>query len=325
MMNMKINPRTTVLSAILLMFTAGPLLAQMTPAQQLTDAFVLEKEGKPARAIAELQALLDSQVLDQPGTGKAWNILGLCYEDQGQFQLSQHAFEESLRVLENLPDNIRDYATALDDFGGLYLATGQFEVARKIKNKALGLYEKVGEHGGIARANCDLAAIEFNQKQVTRGSKYLEQAGKEARVASDIEDDDRAAIASLQGWEAMLHDDFTVGVARYRQALDLWKKRHGEEHPYTGWGYLLLGDADAKAGHLTTSLGETRQSVAILDRTLGRQNPRYLLAEIAYSRVLDATGSHSEAAQIKATAEPLLNDTYRRGCGGCTISAAALH
>src|ERR1700738_2338834 len=126
----------------------------MTPAQRLTQAFVLEKEGKPVPAIAELQALLDSQALDTLSTGKAWNILGLAYEDQGEFPLSQHAYEESLRILESLPDNIRDYAIALDDFGGLYLATSQFEVAGKMKTKALGLYEKVDDHAGIVRASC---------------------------------------------------------------------------------------------------------------------------------------------------------------------------
>jgi len=305
------------------MFTVSPAFAQTTPAQALTQASILQNQGKSALAIAKVKELLSSTTLDALNTGKAWNVLGAAYEDQGEYGQSQHAFEESLRILERLPDNVRAYAAALDDFGGLYLANGEPEVAEKIKTKALGLYENTGEHGGVARVACDLAAIEFNRKQVRHGSKYLERAVKEAHVASDLDDDDRAAIASLQGWEALLHDDMTAGVARYRQALDLWRKSHGEEHPYTGWGYLLLADADAKAGHLTTALGEMRQSVVILERTVGRQNTRYLLAEIAYSRVLDATGSHSEAAQIKATAEPLLNDIYRRQCAGCTISAAS--
>jgi len=324
-MNTKINTRPGVLSSILLLLTASPLLAQMTPAQRLTQAFVLEKEGKPASAIPDLQALLDSHALDTQSIGKAWNIMGLAYQDQGEFSLSQHAYEESLRILESLPDNIQDYAMALDDFGGLYLTTGQLEIADKMKTKALGLYEKIGDHGGMARASCDLAAIAFGQKQVGSGSKYLARAAKEARAANDLDDDDRAAIASLQGWQALFNGDYTMSVARYRQALDLWKKLHGEEHPYTGWGYLLLGDADAAAGQLTTALEEMRKSVAILDRALGSQNPRYLLAEIAYSRVLDATGSHSEAAQIKAVAEPLLKDIYRGQCAGCTVSAAAFH
>jgi tetratricopeptide (TPR) repeat protein len=324
-MNTKINLRPGVLPAILLMFTVYPLLAQMTPAQRLAQAFVLEKEGKPASAIAELRALLDSQALDTLSTGKAWNILGLAYEDQGESPLSRHAYEESLRILESLPDNIRHYAMALDDFGGLYMATGQFEAADKMRAKALGIYEKVEDHGGIARASCDLATIAFSQNKVATGSRYLARAVKEARAANRLDDDDRATIASLQGWQAQFDGDFTMSVARYRQALDLWRRRHGEEHPFTGWGHLLLGDAQFEAGQLTTALGEIRQGVAVLDRTLSGQNPHYLIAELAYSRILDATGSHAEAARIKATSESLLKDVNRKQCAGCTISAAAFH
>lgn len=324
-MNTKFNARPPVWPAFLLLFTVCPLLSQMTPTQLLTQAYSLEKEGKPTPAISELQELLDSKLLDTVSTGKAWNILGLAYDDQGNFPLALHAFEESLHILENLPENIQDYAMALEDFGGLYVATGQFEVADKLRTKALGLYEKVGDHGGIARVSSDLAGTAFSQKKLGRGSKYLERAVKEARLANDLGDDDRAAIASMEGWQAQLDGDFTMSAVRYGQALDLLRKRHGEEHPYTGWGYLLLGDVHAEAGQLTTALEEMKRGIAIVDHTISRQNPRYLVAEIAYSRVLDATGSHAEAAQIKAAAEPLLKDIYRRQCAGCTVSATAFH
>jgi tetratricopeptide (TPR) repeat protein len=168
-MNAKFETRPGVLSAILLLFAACSLLAQIPPVQRLTDAFALEKEGKSAPAIVELHALLNSSSLNAFGSGKAWNILGLAYEGLGEFALSQHAYEESLRILEGLPDNIRDYAMALDDFGGLYLATGQFEVADKIRTKALGIYEKIEDHGGVARVSCDLATVAFSQKRVATG------------------------------------------------------------------------------------------------------------------------------------------------------------
>jgi len=267
-MNAKFDTHTGALSAILLLFAVGPLLAQISSANRLTEAFALEKEGKPAPAIVELRTLLDSNSLDALGSGKAWNLLGLAYEDLGEFALSQHAYEESLRILEGLPDNIRDYAMALNDFGALYVATGQLEVAEKLRSKALGLYEKVKDHGGIARSSGDLAGSAFSQKNVAMGSKYLERAVKEARLASDLDDDDRAAIASLQGWKAQLNGDVAMSIVRYRQALDLSRRSHGEEHPFTGWSYLLLGAAHAEAGQLTTGLGEMRQGLAVLDRML---------------------------------------------------------
>ncbi len=153
----KINARSRALFAILILFTAWPLLAQITPAKQLTEAFALVKEGKPAPAVVELRGLLDSNSLDADGSGKAWNILGLAYEDMGEFNLSQHAYEESLRILESLPDNLKDYAMALDDFGALYVATGQFELAEKLRTKALGLYEKTRRpcgHCSVIRRSC---------------------------------------------------------------------------------------------------------------------------------------------------------------------------
>src|SRR5260370_21105212 len=264
-MNRKFDPRPQVLSAILVLLTAWPLLAQIAPANRLTAAFALVKEGKPSPAVVELRALLDSNSLHALGSGKAWNILGLAYEDLGNFTLSQHAYEESLRILEGLPDNIQDYAMALDDFGALYVATGQFEVAEKLRTKALGLYERVEDRGGIARPCGDLAGIAFSQKKVARGSKYLERAVKEARLANNLDGDDRVAIASLQGWKAQFDGDVTMSVASYGQALDLSRKLHGEEYPSTGWGYLLLGEAHAEANQLTNALGGMRQGVAVLD------------------------------------------------------------
>jgi tetratricopeptide (TPR) repeat protein len=322
-MNAKFDTRPQILSAILLLFTACPLLAQITPAQRLTGAYALEREGKLAPAIVELRALLDSNSLDAVGSGKAWNIMGLAYQDLGDYAPSQHAYEESLRIFEGLPKNLQDYAMALNDFGGLYLATGQFEIADKMRTKALGLYEKIEDHGGMSRTCGDLAGIAFSQKKVTRGSNYLERAVKEARLANNLDGDDRVAIASLQGWKAQFDGDFTMSVASYGQALDLSRRLHREEHPSTGWGYLLLGEAHAEAGQLTTALEEMRQGVAVLDHTLSRQNPHYLVAELAYSRILDATGFHAKAAEIKASAEGLLKDVYRRQCAGCTISATA--
>jgi hypothetical protein len=80
-MNANPDARARALSAILFLFTACPMLAQMPATQRLAEAFALEKEGKFAPAFVELRALLDSNSLDTLRSGKAWNILGLAYED----------------------------------------------------------------------------------------------------------------------------------------------------------------------------------------------------------------------------------------------------
>ena len=75
------------------------------------------------------------------------------------------------------------------------------------------------------RASCGRPAIlqrsRLVKKDVTEGSKYLARAVEEARTANGLDDDDRAAIASLQGWQAQFNGDYTVSMARYRQAHGL--------------------------------------------------------------------------------------------------------
>src|SRR5258708_24521897 len=117
LMNTHVKIRLGV-SLVMLVSTSFALMAQ-TAGQRLKEALDLEKDGKPALAIAQARALLDSNSLDPYETGKAWNILGLAYEDEGDLQLARHADEESIRILEPVP-NIRDYAMALDDLGGVY-------------------------------------------------------------------------------------------------------------------------------------------------------------------------------------------------------------
>lgn len=307
----------------LVLLITCPLLAQTTLQQRLVHAYALEREGKPAEAIVELKALLNEKSFDVATIGKTWNVLGLAYEDQGNYVDSQHAYERSIRTFESLPNNDRDYAMALDDFGGLYVVSGQPELAVRLRQKAFGLYKKISDYAGMTRASSNLAGIAFTRQNINEGKGYLRRAVKEAQLASDLDDDDLATIASMQGWLAQLEGDPAESVLRYRQSLDLLIKRHGEEHPSTGWGYMLLGRAHADSGDLTTALAEMKWGRAILGRTLNGENPKYLTAEIAYSRVLDATGAHLEAAQIKRTAEQQLKEVVSRQCSHCIVSAAA--
>lgn len=312
-----------VVSTFLFLSPVEPLLAQTAPAERLTQAYELEREGKPTAAIAEIEGLLKAKLLDAASTGKAWNILANAYQDEEDFADARHAYEQSVQIFDALPPNLSGRAVVLDDFGQLYVSTGQFDVASRLETEALRIFEELGDHAGMARTASHLAGTAFSQGNVARGSKFLKRAVKEAGMANDLADDDRAAIESLKGWQAQLNGNAAMSITSYGRALALAKKRHGEEHPSTGWSYVLLGNAHASAGQWTQALDDMRTGLAILDRTMGEQSQHYLTAEIAYSRVLDGAGFHSEAARIKAEAEPLLRGLQRGQCDGCTVTAAA--
>lgn len=303
-------------------FVDVPLFSQ-TPEQRLTEAYRLEREGEPSSAIVQLRSLLDSKSLDPAGIGKAWNVLGLAFEDQGDFSASRHAFEQSIQAYEGVPDDASDYAMALDDFGELYVLTGQLDPAVRMMERALHLYEEAKDHAGVARASSDLTGALFTEKKLREGRKDLERALREAQLTNQLDDDDLATLASLQGWLAQCDGELPTSVSKYQQSLDLLRKVHGEEYASTGWGYVLLGQVQAETGDLSGSLAEIVKGLGILGRTLNSQDPRFLSAEIAYSRVLDRAGKRSEAQSIRADAEGQLKTFRSSQCVDCTVSAKA--
>lgn len=318
------NAYLATVMAVILMATRL-LAAQTPPDPRLAQAFALERDGQIKQSIAAVQVLLDSGSLNAPDTGKAWNILALGYEDRGDFLDAQRAYERAIRIFEKLPNHITDYAMTLDDLGGLYLAMGQSDLAVRMKKKSLHLYKKIGDHEGTAIACSDLAGLALGQRRIRNGRKYLELATREELLASALDDDNLAAISSMQGWLAQLQGDLSGSLTSYQHSLSLWQRRHGEEHASTGWGYILVGNIMAEMGQTASALADMQRGLAILDRTIGQQHPRYLRAEIAYSRLLERTEAHAEAAQMKTTAEEALKTFYRNQCANCTISAVAFH
>jgi tetratricopeptide (TPR) repeat protein len=300
---------------------AFPLFGQTAPKQRLSEAYRLEREGQPAQAIIQLTSLLDSKSLEPAGIGEAWDVLGLAFEDQGDFSASRHAFEQSIQAYDGMANELAGHAMALDDFGELYVATGQLDLAVRMMEKALRLYKVSNDHAGIARASSDLAGALFSQRRVDEGRKYLGRAQKESTLTNQLDRDDLATLASLQGWLARSDGDLRTSASRYQQSLDLLREYHGDAHPSSGWGYVLLGQIHAETGDLSESLTDMTEGLAILGRTLNHDDPRLLTAEIAYSHVLDRVGRHSEAASLRVNAERRLK-TFR-ACNDCVVSATA--
>lgn len=315
--------RINVIVLVLLAGVTQRLPAQARTGPKLAEAFALERDGRIGEAITDVRALLESKSLAAPELGKAWNILGLAFEDQGDFAQAEKAYEQSIRIFQRLPNHTSDYAMVLDDLGGLYLTLGYPDIALKTKVRTLHLYEKVGDHTGMAIAASDLAGLALSQKRVRDARKFLEKAEKEELLTKELDSDNLAAISSMQGWLARLEGDDERSLINYQRSLGLWKGRHGEQHSSTGWGYVLVGNAEAELGRFAEALADMQTGLTILDLALGRRNPQYLKAEIAYSLVLDRTEAHAEAARIKATAEQALRDFYRDRCASCSISVTA--
>jgi tetratricopeptide (TPR) repeat protein len=310
------------------LFIAGivssTLWGQENVHQQLYQVFLLEQDGQFERAIHSVQPLTDSKALSRVECGRAWTLLGFAYTEQGQFQRAQNSYEQALRIFEGDTQHIPDYVNALDYFARLYRVTGQQQMARKMWSRAIHIYEQSDDHGGLSRTYTNLAGMAIEQRHIKNAKQSLEKAIAESTLTSEMTDDDHAALSVTEAWIAGIDGEFTQAVHGYGQALELWKLAHGEHHPLTGWGYLLLGRAYAASGQLQDALANIERGLAILNETAGPQSPKYLAGEIIYSQALEQSGMHAAAAKLKTEAELALSNLYRSQCIGCTVSVTTL-
>jgi tetratricopeptide (TPR) repeat protein len=300
------------------------LFAQAAPREQLVQAAALVREGNTGQAITTARSLIDAKSLTETDSAKAWDVLGLAYEKKEDFGAAQRAYEEALRLLRGDNANARDYAEVLSDFGDLYCDIGHCESATGLYLKALHVYEELSDHTGIARSLSDLAGNEFSLKHNSNGKRYLKHAFDEMKNAPDMGDDDRAVIYELRGWSAELDGNAPAALSEYRYALQLWEHLHGDKHPYTGWGHVLLGKVYSELGDIANAQDQFRSGLSILGEVFSTESIRYLTAEITYSRLLDQTGAHEQATQLRNAAEAKIRERYRTQCVSCLISADAV-
>jgi tetratricopeptide (TPR) repeat protein len=309
---------------ILLPLPPGVSAQTDTPGAAIVQAYALEEHGHLAEAVALARPLVESGTLQGAELGRAWSVLGLVYTGQRAFSAAQHAYEQAISLLQPVPERAQDYASAMDNFGSLYRAMGQFEAATNLRLKTLHVYEQIGDHSGIARVCNNLASLALEQRDMKKAGKYLKRSAEEMKIATALDDDDVGAIYSMQAEFAGLNGNIQAEIDGYEHAMQVWKRVHSEDHPNTGWGYMLLGRAHADAGRTDEAVKEMQQGLSILDRTLGRASPHYLEAELAYSRLLDETGAHDAAARLRAADEATLKALSQKQCVGCTISIDAL-
>jgi len=315
------KPIEKVLLTVLL--AGAQLSAQANPQEPLHEAYVFEKQGQFDKAIAIAKERIDSGGVSGVELGRAWNVLGVVYTQQGRLMEARNAFERSLQIFGQEPRFVTDYAAALQNYGELYNDSGETAVAGKMWRRALDLLQQSGDHAGIARSLTYLAGLALAQNQIPNARKYLQSVAEEMKLTHDLSDDDLAFIYETQAWLARAEGHLSAAIAGYQRSLELCKRIYGDGHWKTGWDYMLLGKAYAQSGDIEKGFVNMRDGLGIMEQALGRKNPRYFAAQIAYAAVLDQAGLRERAAQLRAATEQAQKDFYRSQCVSCTINVAA--
>jgi tetratricopeptide (TPR) repeat protein len=305
------------------MLAGAQLWAQANPPGPLHEAYVFENLGQFDQAAAIAKQLTDSGRLSGAELGRAWNLLGAVYTQQGRLLEARNAFERSLQILAQEPQFVTEYAATLQNYGELYNDSGERAVAGKMWGKALDLLRQSGDHAGIARSLTYLAGLALSQNRVPEARKYLQSLAEEMKLTHDLIDDDLAFIYETQAWLERAEGHPAAAVAGYEHSLELCKRMYGERNWKTGWDYMLRGKAYAQSGNIEKALVDMQDGLSIIEQTLGPKNPRYFAAQTAYAAVLDRAGLHQQAAQWRAAASQAQQDFDRSQCVSCTINVAA--
>jgi tetratricopeptide (TPR) repeat protein len=292
----------------------SPLWGQMSVRQQLLQAISLQKQGHFDKVIETLPAITGSDSLTLLEKGQTWTILGFAYEEKGDFNRAQDAYEKALNCLAGKNRYAVDLAIALETLANLYGDMGRLEDATNVALKALHVFQRVDNEAGIARSCVRLANLWLARKRLRKCEPYLTVATKQAARAPGLDDDFYAGLASTQAWQDALKGKAIGAVSGYQCALDIWRRAHGHR-----LGLILLGNTNAHAGNKQIALDDMREGLEILDRTLGPRNPKYLLAELAYSRTMEQAGELDQATILRERAEKELTAFAGGQCINCRI------
>jgi tetratricopeptide (TPR) repeat protein len=301
-----------------------PLMGQNSSPDAFARAVDLIGKGQSASAIEILRPLADVEPPASPERARVQTMLGFAYQQGGQFGLARQCFERALTNVGNTAASDPDRATILDYLASLETDTGNMSSAESLFLQALEIDKRLGDHERLATLYTHFAGLEVQKRQFKQARRHLDLATREQEQAGTFRIDLLADLYVTKGWLASVNNHHLEAVDDYSQALAACRKSYGEDHPLVGWSYLLLGKARGENGDLNESLDAMVKGLSILKKTVGPTDPRYLIGEMAYSKLLDLTGRHEEAQRLSAEAERSLHETLKPQCRDCSTSVWSL-
>jgi tetratricopeptide (TPR) repeat protein len=282
---------------------------------------LLSRQGQLPQLIEAANSAIAHGHLTDVDHGIALTYLAYGYHQTGKVQQAIACYQSALDIINRDGLHTGDYATVLAALATIYAETGQVDTARHVLLHSIHLFQNQKDHGSTALIWNDLATLAADEHSSRDAHKYLAHALAESQIATSFPTDQQAAIASTQARIAQLDYDPAAAIAGYQHSLALWKQSHDEQQPQTAWLYILLGTAYLQSGDLDNARQTTLRGLHLLELASGRQSPRFFSAELAYSKVLAASGNSTEAASFRHDAQSGLAATTRPAQDKISIAA----
>lgn len=314
--------RRILLCVLFGIMTSAPPTSAQDKTSELARLSELSRRNLLPELIQAANSLLTNEKLTAVEQSTALTYLGHAYQQGADSHTAIGYYEKALATLDRDGPHPVEYATTLAAMATLYAEIGQADTAKQMLLRSVHLLEKNGNHHAEAAWIWnDLATIAANEHSRREAHKSMAHALAEAQLDPNISSDETASFLTTQAKIAEIDGDSRTAVADYQHALALWKQTHEDQHPETAWLYVLLGCAYLQTGDLASARQMTSVGLKLLEASSDHQTPRYLDAELAYSKVLDASGSHDEASRLRKEAQTGMTAVGKRSQGEISISA----
>jgi len=180
--------------------------------------------------------------------------------------------------------------------GGVAAASGDAARARDLWSEAMVVAEAAGNTHARAEAAVSLAELLAVRGPADQAEFFanmaaaaLERLGEDGTLRARL---DLAAARRLLGQRK---EDAAAAAAQ--RALETVRRLQGDEHPAVAAAMEVFGEAEAQRGRLKEALAQHAAAVAVLEKSLGPNDPSLAGALLAQSGVELALGDASAARE----------------------------
>lgn len=311
--------RRILLCSLFALVTSVSLIAQDIKTA-LATLSAMNRRGQFAEMIQTANSVLAGNTLDPAQQGMVLSYLGCAYQQRGEFTKATAAYEKALATVNRDGKHGTQYAVTLSALASLYAEVDQTDTAKRLLLRSVHLFQRQGDHLNATLTWNDLATMAAENQSRRDAHKYMKQSLAESQLAT-IHPVDLAALTTTQGRIAQLDGDARTAIADYQRALVLCHQTDQAQAQRTAWLYILLAGAYLQADDLANARDAATRGLALLQETSGSQTPLFFLAQLTYSKILDASGLHKEATTLRQQAQSALDTNTQSSQNTISISA----
>ncbi|HJT87469.1 MAG TPA: tetratricopeptide repeat protein [Bryobacteraceae bacterium] len=265
-------------------------------------------EGEPVLAEA-LHTLETAAGPDDAGTGLAASALAALYQAWGQPIKAEPLAARAERIFAahlapDSPERVNNSRVR----ASIYMDEKRYAAAEEILRDLV----RGAETREAVGAYNDLAMCALAQRQLSKAESLAEQAQAIASRLLPVGHPVRADILNNLAQIYRFEGKYAEAEARYREAIDLWRKAFGPRNPDAAKGMLNLAALYHERGREAGAEDLYRGAAVIFQAAYGENHPLTLVARDELAEVLRAEGRFSESERLSRAVLPALEHALDR-------------